>query len=110
MRGRSLGRAYALQYKGKEAAAEFTQALSLSNRNLREVAFAASSAGFLGQRQEAQRLLQELIQVSRKHYVAPYLPAFVYANLGETDRAFEYFEKAFQEKSISPWPLRDPPD
>ena len=103
----SLGRVYALQH-GKEAAAEFTQALSLSNRNLREVAFAASGAGLLGQTQEAQRLLQELIQVSQKHYVSPYLPAFIYANLGEPERAFEYFEKAFQERSLLPWLLRDP--
>jgi serine/threonine protein kinase/Tfp pilus assembly protein PilF len=104
----SLGRAYALQRKSKEAAAEFEEALRLSKRNLRELAFAASSAAFLGQRQEAHQLMDELLSVSRKRYVAPYLVAFVYAGLGDGDRAFAYFEKAFQERSISPWLLRDP--
>ncbi len=104
----SLGRAYALQRRGKEAEAELTLALSLSKRNLREVAFAASCAAFLGQREAAKQLLQELLGVSRKRYVAPYLPAFTYASLNEKDRAFEYLEQAFQERSISPWLLRDP--
>jgi eukaryotic-like serine/threonine-protein kinase len=104
----SLGRAYTLQNKRDEAAAEFALALSLSRRNLREVAFAACGAAILGQKSEAQRLLDELLGVSRQRYVAPYLPAFVYAALNERDQAFEYFEKAFQERSMAPWLLPDP--
>jgi Tfp pilus assembly protein PilF len=104
----TLGRAYTLQRKVPEATAELTLALDLSKRSLREVAFAASCAAYLGQRERARQLLQELLDVSRKRYVAPYLPAFVYASLDEKDRAFEYFEKALQERSISPWLLRDP--
>jgi len=104
----SLGRAYALQHRGTEANVELTEALRVSKRNLREVAFAAASVAFLGQKEQAQQLLQELIGASQERYVAPYLPAFVFASLGQHDRAFEFLEKAFQEKSISPWLLRDP--
>jgi hypothetical protein len=75
---------------------------------LREVAFAASCSALLGQKKEAQLLLHELLGISQKRYVAPYLPAFVYAALDEGNQAFEYFEKAFQERSIAPWLLRDP--
>ena len=34
-----------------------------------------------------------------KHsYVQPYIVAFVYAELGETDEAFTWLEKAYQER------------
>ena len=36
---------------------------------------------------------------SKVGYVSPYMIATIYAGLGEKDRAFEFLEKAFQEKS-----------
>jgi hypothetical protein len=32
----------------------------------------------------------------------------MYASLGEKDRAFEYYDKALEERSLLPWFLRDP--
>jgi tetratricopeptide (TPR) repeat protein len=103
-----LGMAYALQRRQKEAKAELEQAINLSHRGLFALAQAGSSFAFLGQREEAQKLLQELLELSRKRYVGPHLPAMIYANLGERDRAFEYFDKALQERSLLPEWLRDP--
>jgi len=103
-----LGMIYAVQRKQKEATAELQRAINLSQRDSFDLAFAGSSFALLGQRAEARKLLQELAGVSRKRYVAPYMPALIWANLGETDRAFEYFEKALQERSMTPWALRNP--
>jgi serine/threonine protein kinase len=48
-----------------------------------------------GQRAEAQRLLQKLIEQS-KHKVGAREAALVYAGLGEKDRAFEWLERAYK--------------
>jgi tetratricopeptide (TPR) repeat protein len=48
-----------------------------------------------GQRAEAQRLLQKLIEQS-KYKVGAREAALVYAGLGEKDRAFEWLERAYE--------------
>jgi len=63
---------------------------------LPEIAHAQAVAG---NRLEAQRILGELIQRSEKTYVSAYSCAYIFAGLGVKDRAFEYLEKAWEEKS-----------
>jgi len=56
---------------------------------------------------EAQKILREMQQKSKNTYVSPYLVATVYAGLGEKDRAFQFLEKAYLEKSLDiPWALK----
>jgi hypothetical protein len=50
-------------------------------------------------RAEAQKILREWQRPSQTSYVSPYMIATVYASLGEKDKAFEYLDKAFKEKS-----------
>lgn len=40
-----------------------------------------------------------MIEHSQKKYVPPYEIGMVYLGLGQKDRAFEFFEKAFEERS-----------
>jgi len=63
---------------------------------LPEIAYAQAVAG---NRIEAQKILDELIQRSEKTYVPAYSCAYIFAGLGIKDRAFEYLEKAYEEKS-----------
>ncbi len=63
---------------------------------LPDVAYAHAAAG---NRQDAQRILDELIQKSQRTYVPAYSIAYIFAGLGNTDGAFEYLEKAYEEKS-----------
>jgi TolB-like protein/DNA-binding winged helix-turn-helix (wHTH) protein/Tfp pilus assembly protein PilF len=72
----------------------------------------------LGRTAEAREILDELMKRSMEQYVSPYAIALVHAGLGEKDQAFEWLERAFQEKSpqlrkflYSPlWdPIRDDP-
>jgi serine/threonine-protein kinase len=103
-----LGQAYAAQGRRDGATAEFEQGLGLSHRGTGGLALAGASYARMGNRKEAEVLLQELSTQATKHYVAPYLPAMIYAALDQKDRAIALFEKALLERSISPWYLRDP--
>jgi len=39
-----------------------------------------------------------LKSLSKQHYVSPYLIAVIYVNLAEQDQAFQWLEKAFEER------------
>jgi hypothetical protein len=45
------------------------------------------------------KILNELEDLSKRKYVPPYWIATIYAGLGEKDRAFEWLEKASEERS-----------
>ena len=51
-----------------------------------------------GKKDKAQRLLTELEERSRKGYVSSFWVASIYHGLGDRDRAFEWFEKAYEER------------
>jgi Tfp pilus assembly protein PilF len=103
-----LGQIYAVQRKPKEATAELEAALHFSQRRGSDLAQVGCSFGSLGQREQAQKLLDELIGRSRQEYVAPHLLALIYAGLGERSRAIEWFERGLQERSLLPLWLRNP--
>jgi serine/threonine-protein kinase len=50
-----------------------------------------------GKKQEAEKLLAELMQRSRKTYVSPYLIAYIFAGLGDREHALAALEQAYQE-------------
>ena len=53
-----------------------------------------------GKRGEAQKVLDKLIELARQRYVAPYRMAQIYIALGDRDRAFEWLEKGYRERSF----------
>ena len=53
----------------------------------------------MGRREDARRILDQLIEKSRQQYVAADSIATVYAALGEKDEAFRWLERAFDEHS-----------
>jgi len=52
-----------------------------------------------GREGEAREVLDRLLERSKKEYVSAYEIAAVYAGLGDLDRAFEWLEKAYEERS-----------
>jgi tetratricopeptide (TPR) repeat protein len=52
-----------------------------------------------GQRDAARQTLAELRQLATRRFVTSYGIALVYAGLGETDPAFSWLDKAFEERS-----------
>lgn len=104
----ALGKSYALQDRPQEAKSEFEQALRLSKGGLVTLTLVGAGLGYLGEREAARKLLAEVIGISRKRYVAPWMPGFIHAGMGEKEPAFDYFEKAVQARALPPWFLRDP--
>jgi serine/threonine protein kinase len=62
-----------------------------------------------GRGEEAQRIYRELSEVSESRYVPPYHLAIAAAGLGDSDQAFSWLDKAYQERSgWLPWLKQDP--
>jgi Tfp pilus assembly protein PilF len=53
-----------------------------------------------GNRAEARKILAKLRESARHRYVSPTIFAHMYAELGDKDRAFEWFEKAYGERHV----------
>ena len=54
-----------------------------------------------GDKQGARKILSDLHEKAKKVYVRPFLFAKIHAALGENDLAFEWFERAYQERDSS---------
>jgi hypothetical protein len=60
-----------------------------------------------GNRADAEKILRELEHKSKNGYVSPYVLATIYAGLGEKDRAFQYLDRAYDERSLDlSWNLK----
>ncbi len=57
--------------------------------------------GLAGREREAQEILAELVRQSHERYVSPHAFVHVYIGLGDKDKAFEWLEKSYQERSNS---------
>ena len=55
--------------------------------------------GFGGKNREANKVLNELLQLEKRRYISPMAFVYVYIGLGEKDHAFAWLEKAIQERS-----------
>jgi serine/threonine-protein kinase len=54
--------------------------------------------GLSGRREHANKLLEELANISRSRFVSPWHAGVIHLGLGELDRALECLEKAYQER------------
>jgi serine/threonine protein kinase/tetratricopeptide (TPR) repeat protein len=80
----------------------------------------ASAYALAGRRADSNRVLLQLEEISKhqgpapawhsrgSHYVCPYEVAGVYAQLRDTNRAFEWLDKAYQSRSCMYWLRQDP--
>jgi eukaryotic-like serine/threonine-protein kinase len=93
----------AVGYEGSgrpaQAIPEYEQAVDLSQRDSDTVAGLAHAYAGTGKRAEAEKLLSELQRQSKVSYASPYMIAVIYSGLGQKDKAFEFLEKAYQERS-----------
>ena len=61
----------------------------------------ALGAAILGHKTEAQRLLDEVKELSKGRYFSPHHFAQVYSFLGDSDETFRWLEESYEERS--PW-------
>jgi TolB-like protein/DNA-binding winged helix-turn-helix (wHTH) protein/Flp pilus assembly protein TadD len=103
----SLGIGYEGAGKRLEAISEYQKAIEMSNGDQDATASLAHAYAGIGRRAEAEKILRDLEQKSKSAYVSPYILATVYAGLGEKEKAFEFLERAFQERSLDiSWHLK----
>jgi tetratricopeptide (TPR) repeat protein len=94
-----LGVGYEATGKLPEAVSEYQKAMKMWDGPSAAVALAHAYSA-LGKKTEADKLLRDLERKSKETYVLPYTMAALYANLGDNDKAFEFLEKAYSEKSL----------
>jgi len=96
------GLAWVYEQQGRydEALGEYQKAKLLS-QNSPEIlwglgrVYAAS-----GKRAEAERVINQLVELSRQRYVSGYLLALIYALLAEKDQAFAWLETAYKDQDL----------
>ena len=94
-----LGLALLRNKQFPEAIAAMEKSRSLDNN--------PSVSGYLGfayaaadEKAEAQRVLDEMKELSKKQYVPAYSIAIIYAGLNDKDQAFEWLNKAYADRSF----------
>ncbi len=93
-----LGRVYEQKQMYDEAITETQKAISLSGGYALYKASLGHILGMAGRRAEAEKIVEELKERSKREYVPPFAMALVYTGLGEKDRAFEWLEKAYKQR------------
>jgi TolB-like protein/DNA-binding winged helix-turn-helix (wHTH) protein/Flp pilus assembly protein TadD len=102
-----LGVGYERTGKLLGAIFEYQKAIEMSDGDQDPTAALAYAYSLIGRKAEAEAILRNLERKSKSEYVSPYAIATIYAGLGRKDRAFEFLEKAYLEKSLElSWSLR----
>ena len=84
----------------EESVAEFKKAYELSGHNMRVAGVLAYACSHARRQSEARALLKQLITQHRKTYVPAYAMNAAYLGTGEFDQAFEWLEKAVDERDL----------
>ena len=94
-----LGRAYERKGAYPEAIAELRKALELSDDDSNELAALGLAYASSRQETEARKTLAQLKERSQQTYVQPMWLAVIHLALGEKDQAFDWMQKAYDDRS-----------
>ncbi len=108
-----LGGAYQQRGQYEAAIAEFQKLRQQEGQDPWATASLGNAYGVSGRRDEAQKTVNELQELSKRRYVSPYFFALIYTGLGDKDQAFAYLDKAYEEHNdyliyLKVEPLFDP--
>jgi tetratricopeptide (TPR) repeat protein len=94
-----LGLAYVQKLLYPEAIAEFQKAFELSRGSPRMLGSLGYTYGLSGNPGKARQALADLHEMAKHRYVSPFETVLVYTGLGENEAAWEWVEKAFEDRS-----------
>ncbi len=95
-----LALTYSLNGQHNEAVDEFHKLKDFAE-NPMFLAWQGNVYGAAGRRDEAERIANQLRELSRRIHVSPMCFAMLYAGVGEKEETFAWFEKVFEERA--PW-------
>ncbi len=107
-RGYILGSVYLRAGRQQEAVADLRKEATASHHGILELMYLGHALGVTGAHAEGQKVLDEMLGLTKNRYVPPEFIAVVYEGLGERDKALQWFEKACSERSMHAWILSDP--
>ncbi len=87
------------KHKYRKAIPELQKAREISGGAKFALAALGHAYALAGRKREAQELLDQLNEQSKHGYVGAYNIALIHLGLGENDRAFEWLDKAYEERS-----------
>ena len=108
-----LGHTYAANKQFDQAIAASLKAVELSDRAPGALGILGLAYGLAGRKDEANKVLNELLELKKHRYVTPAALVNVYIGLANKDQAFVWLEKAFEERSnylayLKVFPILDP--
>ena len=96
-----LGNVYEQKGIPEKAISEFEEAVRLSGGDSSYQGALGHAYAVAGNVEEAQKILDLLKKRSRRQYVPAYAIALIYAGLRDKDQAFEWLDKAYNDRSAS---------
>jgi serine/threonine-protein kinase len=93
-----LAQAYVQKKMYGEAIAEFQKLITTPGDDLETAAALGYAYAQSGRRAEAQKILTEIIELSKTRYVSPLYIATIHTGLGERDQAIEWLYKAYDAR------------
>jgi TolB-like protein/Flp pilus assembly protein TadD/class 3 adenylate cyclase len=96
-----LGRAYLFDGMPQRGIEEMETAERLNPNDSYVLGYLGYGYAVTGRRADALKILQRLDEMEKRRYVSRIARVYVYAGLGDKDKAFEWLEKAYQERSDS---------
>jgi TolB-like protein/class 3 adenylate cyclase/cytochrome c-type biogenesis protein CcmH/NrfG len=108
-----LGNSYVQNGELEHGLAELRRAKELDPHNPDVMCGLGHAYAVAGDRDAAQRVIEELHQQSQAGHVSPYYFAVIYAALGDTDQAFTLLDRAYDDRgfyisSLKVDPMVDP--
>ncbi|HEX6045687.1 MAG TPA: winged helix-turn-helix domain-containing protein, partial [Pyrinomonadaceae bacterium] len=108
-----LGHTYVANRQFNEAIAAAQKAVELSERAPGALSMLGLAYAVAGRKDEANKVVNELLELNKSRYVTPVALINIYIGLGDKDQAFVWLEKAFQERSnylvyLKVFPILDP--
>jgi len=108
---RFLGRAYLQKSMYNDGTAEIEKELTIYPGRVGALGDLGYAYALAGRKADAQKVLDQLNDLSKQKYVPATYRAEVYVGLGAKDKAFEWLEKGYEERflpSINVDPAYDP--
>jgi tetratricopeptide (TPR) repeat protein len=85
----------------EETISHLQTALVLSERSPDMLAALGHAYAVFDKKAKAEKVLEELRELSKQRFVSAYDFAILYAGLGQKDQAFKWLESAYEERSFS---------